>query len=287
MVMKKNIYLSSLILLCLCFQKLNAQTIPNGSFEEWSGGMPVGWYGDSGYVSQSANAWNGQYAAELVFDDEAGFYANTSLATGNVNGPDYATTGRPDSLYFWYIFYSVNDDYFEVQTAGLNDSTGLTATSTPFVVQNTSNSVYKLGVIGYQYNKPSGNLDTMSITISIITANPYNDEGSYLIVDAFSFNSAETAVTDQLGNGVVAIEKIQPNPANDKTEIIYSLPALANVTLDLFDLEGRKLQTVVNDRQTPGTYRAMVNTASLPTGNYYCRLNADGTVVTEKIMVIR
>ncbi len=59
-----------------------------------------------------------------------------------------------------------------------------------------------------------------------------------------------------------------PNPANDKFTIKYSLPNTGLVSLDLFDISGKKLKTILNNMCVKGDYTFDVNIFDLPAGNY-------------------
>lgn len=285
-VMKRNIPLVFFILLFFGLQKLAAQTIPNPSFEEWSGGLPVGWYGDATYVMQDTDAHSGNYAARLIVGLYDGFYTSTELLAGNGNGFYYPTTGRPDSFYFWYIFNSPAREAFEVATSGINSSLNLSAEGA--FIDSITTLVYKEGIIGYQYDQPTGEFDSMSISFNINPA--HGDSGdipnTYLIVDDLSFNGI-SGVDNVPGSGHAAILKVQPNPASDKAVVYYNLPASANVALEVYDVTGRRISKLVNGKQTPGTYKAILQTNNLPAGNYFCTLNADGIITTEKIIVVK
>jgi mannan endo-1,4-beta-mannosidase len=77
-----------------------------------------------------------------------------------------------------------------------------------------------------------------------------------------------------------ALKQNCPNPFNAGTEIRYELPAAANITLDIFDMQGRKIRTLVNDWQARGSHLAywngrdeMGNTAA--SGSYLYQITAD------------
>jgi hypothetical protein len=50
-----------------------------------------------------------------------------------------------------------------------------------------------------------------------------------------------------------------PNPFNSGTEIRYEIPAAADITLDIFDMQGRKVCTLVDNWQTSGSHLAYWN----------------------------
>ncbi len=67
-----------------------------------------------------------------------------------------------------------------------------------------------------------------------------------------------------------------PNPFNPTTTIAYVLPRSSFVELSVFSLNGKKIQTLVDQQQTPGSYTLTFNASNLPSGVYFYRLNVKG-----------
>ena len=65
-----------------------------------------------------------------------------------------------------------------------------------------------------------------------------------------------------------------PNPFNPTTAVSYQLPAVSDVRLVVYDMLGREVTVLVNERQAPGVYRTVFDGAGLASGMYFCRLNA-------------
>ncbi len=63
-----------------------------------------------------------------------------------------------------------------------------------------------------------------------------------------------------------------PNPFMDQTTIRYNLPNSGDVRLVLFDVCGREIKTLVNERQSAGTYNMTISSENIPQGVSYCRL---------------
>lgn len=78
-----------------------------------------------------------------------------------------------------------------------------------------------------------------------------------------------------------------PNPFNPVTVIEYDVPRTSPVTVEVFDILGRLLETPVNEVQGPGTYRVNFTGAARASGTYFYRLTAGAFVQTRKMILIR
>ncbi len=78
-----------------------------------------------------------------------------------------------------------------------------------------------------------------------------------------------------------------PNPFNPTTAISYQLPVASEVSLKVYDLLGREVATLVNQRQEAGRYQALFNAASLSSGVYFYRLQAGAFLETKKMMLVK
>jgi len=86
-----------------------------------------------------------------------------------------------------------------------------------------------------------------------------------------------------------ALNQNYPNPFNPETRIGYRLPVASDVKLELYDMLGRKLATLVNARQEAGAYLIAFNaqTLNLASGMYFYRLQAGNFVETKKMMLMK
>jgi hypothetical protein len=98
-----------------------------------------------------------------------------------------------------------------------------------------------------------------------------------------------------------ALEQNYPNPFNPSTEISYEiagvtdhLPAsgqaggsgTSNVKLIVYDLLGREVAVLVNERKAPGRYTVIFDASGLTSGVYFYRLHAGDFVATKKFSLI-
>ena len=78
-----------------------------------------------------------------------------------------------------------------------------------------------------------------------------------------------------------------PNPFNPVTTIRYSIAKPSSVSLKVFDMLGREVQTLVNTQQAPGQYSVTLNAQNLGSGVYFYRLNAGTFTETKKLMLLK
>jgi hypothetical protein len=94
----------------------------------------------------------------------------------------------------------------------------------------------------------------------------------------------------QLNTGIPAsysLSQNYPNPFNPTTNIKYSITQQAQVSLKIFDVLGREVQTLVNQNQKAGSYAVNFNASRLASGVYIYRLEAGDFVKSMKMMLIK
>jgi len=78
-----------------------------------------------------------------------------------------------------------------------------------------------------------------------------------------------------------------PNPFNPSTVIHFHLSSTAAVTLKIFDILGRELQTLVEQNLTEGDYSAEWDGTRFASGVYFYRLQAGTFVQTKKLLLLK
>ncbi len=78
-----------------------------------------------------------------------------------------------------------------------------------------------------------------------------------------------------------------PNPFNPKTTILYSIPKESLVTIKVYDVLGREIETLVNERKPRGNYSIDFNSSKLPSGIYFYRLTAGSYTSTKKMVILK
>lgn len=78
-----------------------------------------------------------------------------------------------------------------------------------------------------------------------------------------------------------------PNPFNPTTVINYTLATNSTVRLKVFDILGREVATLTNERKPAGNYTVRFNGANLASGVYFYRLETEAFTATKKMMLIK
>ena len=78
-----------------------------------------------------------------------------------------------------------------------------------------------------------------------------------------------------------------PNPFNPTTSIEYGLDYQAKVRLDVFDMLGRRVATLVDGVQQAATYTVAFDASHLASGMYIYRLQTQAQSITRSMLLIK
>jgi hypothetical protein len=83
-----------------------------------------------------------------------------------------------------------------------------------------------------------------------------------------------------------SLDQNYPNPFNPATTIEYDLTRAGRVTLEVFDMIGRRVATLINDERPAGTYTVRWEASGLSSGMYVYQLRLDGEILGSKLMTL-
>jgi hypothetical protein len=164
------------------------------------------------------------------------------------------------------------------------------------------------GKIG-QYHEVTADGMTVSQAITFVAdlledADPANDELAKDIAEQVNENHQIAAGTIPDYTPSIAYEpahtlpsgvqlNVQPNPAAEAVEIVYSVPSAGSrVVLSVYDMSGRLVRELVDGPQGAGSHRVVwlgddVDGNTVASGMYFYRLEVNGKVSTRKIVMFR
>lgn len=104
----------------------------------------------------------------------------------------------------------------------------------------------------------------------------------------YKFNSQVlSAVRRPTAENLYALMQNYPNPFNGQTTITFSLPYRSHVTIEVQDVLGRLVETIVDGDKTEGSYTIPWNFTNLPSGIYFYRITAGTISMTKKMLLVR
>jgi hypothetical protein len=187
----------------------------------------------------------------LTDDDGDGLYSGTLT----VNGPTYA------AIQYKYTFGTGLQD-LNPEEGG--STAGIGRRRTRYIVPNADGSWPAAWSFPEEQYQPTGNLP-------------------------FETNPVATSVEAVDGEipSEISLSDNYPNPFNPSTTFEYSVTAQERVTLKVFDLNGRLVQTLVDGIQPAAVYRVSFDAGDLASGMYLYQLKAGSQIITKKMLLVK
>lgn len=144
--------------------------------------------------------------------------------------------------------------------------------------------------------KYNGPIDSIDQAFSVVVDGVNN---VYVTGTSRGIGSLDDIVTIKYSQtiGIIPVSNVQPNsfeleqnfpnPFNPKTSINFQLPVKGYVKLLIFDILGRKIQTLVDEDLSAGVFSVEWNALNFPSGIYYYRLNTDQYIETKKMVLLK
>ena len=126
----------------------------------------------------------------------------------------------------------------------------------------------------------------VGFSLALVTGSVEEDEIE-LLFDYFTRSGTPNAVEDETENiGGFELSANFPNPFNPSTEISFSLQKAGNASLQVFNLMGQKVATLVDGFMAAGPHHIQFHAGNLPAGVYFYRLEAADFVSTRKMILM-
>lgn len=105
----------------------------------------------------------------------------------------------------------------------------------------------------------------------------------------YAFDNTVSLPETDVPAGVSAF-KVFPNPASEAVKIAYTLQKPGNVSIEVFDLQGKQVKRILNIYQPAGKQELNWNTKDdngilVPAGHYVCRIMFDGNTLSRTIIL--
>ncbi|MCH8494582.1 MAG: family 10 glycosylhydrolase [Balneolales bacterium] len=230
---------------------------------------PPGYEGRS-LRGQAGSGASLTYNIDVPYDAWYRVYAYTPYDS-NTN-PNNATTGAP-----YTVYHNAGEDSVVTK---VNQSLFRNRGWVPI-----ANVYLEAGV------KPVVRIKTDEIT----DGKPVFADAVMLILDRSKSPDVDIPVQTSIYDHIPEIERPRvtslmpayPNPFNPTTNIRYRLESTTQVNMEVYDLLGRRVATLVDQVMPAGEHQVLFDGANLASGMYLYRLQAGGEVFTNKMMLIK
>ncbi|HNW75763.1 MAG TPA: FlgD immunoglobulin-like domain containing protein [Bacteroidales bacterium] len=250
-----------------------------------------------------ATNFSGGSLGELICDGTNGngasitWHGETTNGLGVIKPGESATTNVTGTIdesqtYDVFIVYSIR-----------GDSTGASPHQAAKEIRIASDGLAN-NWLSFQSNTGdlfAGKTDTVTVNFNAQGMEPGEYKADILVRDMYN-HIAGIPVTLMV-NKVIGLPDPQssssilllgnyPNPFSDATTIQYRLKEPASIRLEVQDMQGRLVASLVDNRQAAGVYRitwdgTSSNGIKLPGGVYQCRLTAGACSDSKKLIIIR
>jgi len=104
----------------------------------------------------------------------------------------------------------------------------------------------------------------------------------------FTINETTTGITDKNNQPKdFIIYPAYPNPFNNSTIISFKLPEKSQVKINVFNIVGEEVKTLVNSEMQPGLHKIRWNADEVPSGVYFYAIETKNFVETRKLILLK
>ena len=250
------------------------------------------------FVSGAEIAWDLDYKGSATDKD---FFYNylkaqyTADAPGNVSATHYTAEGLEDGL-----FEGLNSISFDNGTHGTinvkwaDAITGVNGGKN--VVKYKNVSTHTIGGVSYEGSFPGGTATGKVVYLGFPFETVYpEDTRNMMMMKIRDFFRAEPSSVHDFENHLpqhVYLSQNYPNPFNPVTTIDYGIPENTWVTVSIYDIKGRLINTLIDEYQQPGSYSIQwkghaQNGSTVSSGMYLYQLQTGSYSTFKKMMFIK
>ena len=247
-------------------------------------------------ISEDVKCFYSAGANFLAGTSQSLYYSTNSGTNWNLVQPYYLATnafcGNPSNIFAGTlvgVWYSTNYGVNWSQTALNSGNVKALQTYGNNIIAGTwSNGVYVSsngGTSWIQKNEGLSGQNIISLGISGNTIFAGTESNGILKRPLSEIVGIQNASTET--PSAYSLSQNYPNPFNPTTNIKFSIVKTGQAKLIVYDVQGREVQTLVNERLQPGTYEAAFDGSALNTGIYFYKLITGTFSETKKMLLIK
>ncbi|MFZ4590994.1 MAG: YCF48-related protein [Ignavibacteria bacterium] len=220
--------------------------------------------------------WNQIYITnyildDMVFTDSLNGYLSGILSSGSILK---STNGGS----IWNLVYSTNEEITKLKFPTFYVGYALGDSSRVFRTSNAGYNWFTQNLdSAYRYNDLSFVNEYTGFVVGQrgIVMRTTNGGSTYI-------NPISTETPSKY-----SLSQNYPNPFNPTTNIKFSIVNSGDVKLVVYDIQGREVQTLVNESLKPGTYEAAFDGSALNSGVYFYKLITSTFSETKKMLLLK
>jgi M6 family metalloprotease-like protein len=223
-------------------------------------------------------------------EDTNGFYSDSFTWPGNTAFPNSIALAYADfdliptdEFGGGSVYYATQNNKFILSYENIGsyyNTKGDTTNSFQLILDKTSNlvtiQIKKIGLddtrskikIGIQKNNTNG----LSWVNSGDPAGRIPADNSCIVFSPINTSGINENRSDKISGYI--LDQNYPNPFNPSTTISYYIPYNSHVTMKLYDILGREVNTLLNETKSTGSYKINLNGMHLSSGIYFYTLKA-------------
>lgn len=204
--------------------------------------------------------------------------------------------------YQHHNFYIMNNEYLQSHLVAGDELAIFDGTEC--VAQATvvgEESVFSLTASMSDSEPVNGYISGHSFSLKVFTNDEVINDVPFTITygaDHFEAGASTLLEINQLSNlpdlinPETKIQSIYPNPFNPSTNIKYSVKVAGPVEVEIFNVKGQRVKTLVSETKAPGHYQVVWNgnndqNKSVASGMYFCKLKTQDKQIIRKMMMIK
>lgn len=263
--------------------QLNAQTVLNNDFENWSlvSGrlMPDNWFTGNTIdttIVRSNTSYSGNYSLELkVKSLSPGTCVNGTLASGtNSSNPGFAISTRPTKLIGYNIFSVVGGDTAGIDISIIDNNMQLMGYGQ--LLFTSQNNTFIYFEVPINYSNPNAIPSLAFITIAACypsTPNLCNYAGSFLLIDQLNFIGT-VGINDESTSKIYF--SLYPNPTSESVTVNNATPGSK---ISLLDLSGQIIKQEITESSS-----IVISLIDVEAGIYFIEMENTGEKIVQKLI---
>lgn len=216
----------------------------------------------------------GEEFDEVLYDDRYTYY-NASF--------DEFLRGAFDEFFFKEVY---NDEYYHDSEMWIPFSRTTNTEESGKVTEILEEYYYEDDESWYEEYRSLITYDDQDRVDIIAEESLFGEQWSSDYRTVYSYGAVTSSESDGLVSGYT-LSQNYPNPFNPSTQISYSIPAASEVLMEVYNVLGRKVTTLVEGRRNAGTHVVTFDASRLPSGIYYYKLQSDSYVEIRAMTFIK